>query len=98
MSRVHVMLIYGGQSTEHDVSIASARNVFAALDNTRNDISTCLICGAASFNMGPVDGGSTTSCDEVLGINSSLHGTMTHPHPPERGVPPIRHAAVSAQE
>lgn len=37
------MLIYGGQSSEHDVSIASARNVFAALDNTRYDISTCLI-------------------------------------------------------
>lgn len=43
MSNVHVMLIYGGQSTEHDVSIASARNVFAALDNTKYDISTCLI-------------------------------------------------------
>jgi D-alanine-D-alanine ligase len=43
MSNVHVMLIYGGQSSEHDVSVASARNVFAALDNTRYDISTCLI-------------------------------------------------------
>ena len=37
------MLVYGGQSSEHDVSVASARNVFAALDNTRYDISTCLI-------------------------------------------------------
>lgn len=43
MSNVHVMLVYGGQSSEHDVSIASARNVFAALDNTVYDISTCLI-------------------------------------------------------
>ncbi|HAC55907.1 TPA: D-alanine--D-alanine ligase A [Candidatus Saccharibacteria bacterium] len=43
MSNVHVLLLYGGQSSEHDVSIASARNVFAALDNTKYDISTCLI-------------------------------------------------------
>lgn len=43
MANIHVMLIYGGQSTEHDISIASARNVFAALDNTRYDITTCLI-------------------------------------------------------
>lgn len=43
MSNVHVMLVYGGQSSEHDVSVASARNVFAALDNTKYDISTCLI-------------------------------------------------------
>lgn len=42
MSKVHVMLAYGGQSSEHDVSVASARNVFAALDD-RYDISTCLI-------------------------------------------------------
>ena len=37
------MLIYGGKSSEHDVSLASARNVFAALDNTRYDITTCLV-------------------------------------------------------
>lgn len=43
MSNTHVLLVYGGQSTEHDVSIASASNVFAALDNTKYDISTCLI-------------------------------------------------------
>lgn len=43
MSNTHVMLVYGGQSTEHDVSVSSARNVFAALDDTRYIISTCLI-------------------------------------------------------
>lgn len=43
MSKLHVLLVYGGQSPEHDVSVAGARNVFAALDNTRYDISTCLI-------------------------------------------------------
>ena len=43
MSKIHVLLVYGGQSSEHEVSLASARNVFAALDNTKYDISTCLI-------------------------------------------------------
>lgn len=43
MSKIHVLLVYGGQSSEHEVSLASARNVFAALDNARYDISTCLI-------------------------------------------------------
>lgn len=32
---LHVGLVYGGHSSEHDVSIASARNVFAALDRGR---------------------------------------------------------------
>lgn len=43
MARTHVMLLYGGKSSEHEVSIASASNVFAALDNTKYDITTCLI-------------------------------------------------------
>ncbi len=43
MSKIHVLLVYGGQSSEHEVSLASARNVFAALDNTKYDITTCLI-------------------------------------------------------
>jgi D-alanine-D-alanine ligase len=32
------MLLFGGESSEHTVSISSARNVFAALDDTKFDI------------------------------------------------------------
>lgn len=32
MDKLHVGLIYGGHSSEHEVSITSARNVYAALD------------------------------------------------------------------
>ena len=32
------MLLFGGESSEHEVSIASARNVFAAMDDTKYDI------------------------------------------------------------
>ncbi|MCY3487153.1 MAG: D-alanine--D-alanine ligase [Bacteroidetes bacterium] len=31
----HLVLIYGGQSAEHEVSLVSARNVFHAIDRTR---------------------------------------------------------------
>ena len=38
-----VMLLFGGESSEHTVSISSARNVFAALDDTKFDIILCFI-------------------------------------------------------
>lgn len=43
MSKLHVLLLYGGESSEHEVSIQSARNVYAALDNTRYTVSICFI-------------------------------------------------------
>lgn len=39
----HIMLVFGGESSEHDVSIASAHNVYAALDDERYDITLCYI-------------------------------------------------------
>lgn len=38
MQRSTVMLLFGGESSEHAVSISSARNVFAALDDTKYDV------------------------------------------------------------
>ena len=38
MSRRTVALLYGGISPEHDVSIISARSVFASIDDTRYDV------------------------------------------------------------
>jgi len=43
MSRQTVLLIFGGESSEHDVSIVSARNVYAAMDNTKYDVQLCYI-------------------------------------------------------
>lgn len=37
------MLLFGGESSEHSVSLSSARNVFAALDDTKYDIVLCYI-------------------------------------------------------
>jgi D-alanine-D-alanine ligase len=43
MHRTRVLLLFGGESAEHEVSIASARNVFAAMDDRKYDIILCYI-------------------------------------------------------
>lgn len=43
MSKRTVLLVFGGESSEHEVSIASARNVYAALDDSKYDIMPCFI-------------------------------------------------------
>ena len=43
MSRQTVLLIFGGASSEHDVSIMSARNVYVAMNNDKYVTSLCYI-------------------------------------------------------
>ncbi|MEP6710557.1 MAG: D-alanine--D-alanine ligase family protein [Candidatus Saccharibacteria bacterium] len=43
MQRTTVLLLFGGESTEHEVSISSARNVYAAMDDTKFDVVLCFI-------------------------------------------------------
>jgi D-alanine-D-alanine ligase len=43
MKLIRILLMFGGESSEHDVSVASARNVYAALDNQKYDIDLCYI-------------------------------------------------------
>lgn len=43
MTKIRVLLAFGGESTEHEVSIASARNIFAALDDTKYEVNLCYI-------------------------------------------------------
>lgn len=38
MNRTTVLLLYGGESSEHEVSLSSARNVYAAIDNMKFDV------------------------------------------------------------
>lgn len=38
-----VLLLFGGESSEHDVSISSARNVYAAIDDDKYDVKLCYI-------------------------------------------------------
>ncbi len=43
MNKLRVLLMYGGESSEHDVSLSSARNVYAAMDGEKYDIDLCYI-------------------------------------------------------
>lgn len=43
MTKRHVLLLFGGESSEYDVSIASAHNVYAALDDSTYEVSLGLI-------------------------------------------------------
>lgn len=43
MTKIKVLLAYGGQSSEHEVSIASARNVAQAIDTAKYDVILCYI-------------------------------------------------------
>ena len=49
MSKRNVLLVFGGESSEHDVSIASARNVYAALDDSKYDTMLCFIDKAGKW-------------------------------------------------
>lgn len=43
MTRITVLLLFGGESSEHDVSIMSAHNVYAAMDGEKYDVKLCYI-------------------------------------------------------
>ena len=43
MNRTRVLLLFGGESSEHDVSISSARNVCAAIDDEKYEPLLCYI-------------------------------------------------------
>lgn len=43
MTRPTVLLVFGGESSEHDVSVSSARNIYAALDGEKYDTKLCYI-------------------------------------------------------
>lgn len=43
MDRKQVLMLFGGESSEHDVSISSARNVYAAIDDDTYDVHLCYI-------------------------------------------------------
>jgi len=43
MNKMNLMLIFGGESAEHEVSIRSARNIFDALEKQKYNIELCYI-------------------------------------------------------
>lgn len=49
MAKQTVLLLFGGESSEHEVSIMSARNVFAAMDGDKYDSKLCYIDRAGKW-------------------------------------------------
>lgn len=49
MSRQTVLLLFGGESSEHDVSVTSARNVYAAMDGEKYNVLLCYIDKAGKW-------------------------------------------------
>ena len=43
MSQIKVLLLFGGESSEHDVSIMSAKNIYAGIDTSKYDVQLCYI-------------------------------------------------------
>lgn len=43
MTRIKILVLFGGESTEHTVSIASARNVYSVLDQSVYEVTLCYI-------------------------------------------------------
>ena len=43
MSKIKVLLLFGGESSEHDVSISSAQNVYQAINKEKYHLSLCYI-------------------------------------------------------
>lgn len=49
MSRLTILLLFGGESSEHDVSVMSASNVYAAMDDEKYDVRLCYIDKAGKW-------------------------------------------------
>lgn len=47
--KTDVLLLFGGESSEHDISIASARNVYRAIDTNLYNVRLCYIDEAGKF-------------------------------------------------
>jgi D-alanine-D-alanine ligase len=74
--RTHVGLIYGGQSSEHEISILSARNVLAALDPARYRVTPIRIDREGRWH---VEDAARSALTEPGGISNGTPATPGDP-------------------
>ena len=65
MSKIRVLLLFGGRSAEHEVSVVSARSVYAAIDRERYDVVLAGIDQQGRWYFGGKDGESLSSSTVV---------------------------------
>lgn len=75
MQKPHVVLAFGGESSEHDVSVNSAKNIFAAIDTSRYDVSLCYIDTEGTWWL--VDDPADTSELDQTNVLSVIPGART---------------------
>ena len=65
MSKIRVLLLFGGRSAEHEVSVVSARSLYAAIDRERYDVVLAGIDQQGRWYFGGKDGESLSSSTVV---------------------------------
>jgi D-alanine-D-alanine ligase len=53
MTKLRVGILFGGRSTEHEVSVASAISILGALDPSRYDVALIAVDSAGRWHLGP---------------------------------------------
>ena len=81
MSKTRVLLVFGGQSAEHEISVISARSVYAAIDTSRYEV---ILAGISRSGQWFLDDGERQllECDEVSadsGVPVQLGGWSAGP-------------------
>jgi D-alanine-D-alanine ligase len=73
--KLRVAVIYGGRSSEHEVSIRSAESIMAAMDPGKYDIARIFISKDGKWDPGPIlpEPGANPGIDVVFPV---LHGTF----------------------
>lgn len=90
MGKSHVLILFGGQSSEHDVSIASAKNIVKAIDGDTYDIDLVAISEQGEWRYvdtvrepnqsdSHVMAQMSQSCFIVQGNNYTIHPTVVFP-------------------
>ncbi len=68
MTRQTILLLFGGQSSEHEVSIMSAHNVFAALDNEKYSVKLAYIDRVGRWWLVPSIDSGHIGCPQLLPV------------------------------
>lgn len=74
---VHVAILYGGKSAEHDISVMSAKNIYASIDKSKYDVTLVEITLDGQWRLVPpsrafLSAGSTSEPADVDDVNLLL--------------------------
>jgi D-alanine-D-alanine ligase len=76
LSRVRVAVLLGGRSSEHDISLASARSVMEALDPTRYDTVSVAIGRDGRWELGTGEDGARSTAETLPVPTSKVPATL----------------------